>query len=73
MVTPRHLKYLYEQGENISALLRQKMGADHNNKKIGDMIYSPEALVVYPIICAIPCLQIENGILVSKFEEIMNV
>jgi len=41
-------------------------------KKIGDMMFSPEALVVYPIIAGIPCLRIENGIIASKYEEVVN-
>ena len=35
------------------------------------MLYSDEALVVYPIIGGIPCLRIENGIYASKYEEVM--
>jgi len=41
-------------------------------KKVGDMLFSSEALVVYPIIVGIPCLRIENGIIASKYEEIVN-
>ncbi len=40
-------------------------------EEIGDMLFSPEALVVYPIVGGIPCLRIENGILASKYKEIM--
>ena len=40
-------------------------------KKIGGMLFSPEALVVYPIVGGIPCLRIENGIFASKYEEVM--
>ncbi|MCK5092066.1 MAG: methyltransferase domain-containing protein [Gammaproteobacteria bacterium] len=32
------------------------------------MLFSPEALVVYPVIENIPCLRIENGILASSFD-----
>lgn len=39
-------------------------------KKIEGMLFSPEALCVYPIIGGIPCLRIENGIIASKFEEV---
>jgi len=42
-------------------------------KKIGGMLFSPEALVVYPIVGDIPCLRVENGILASKYEEVMKV
>lgn len=40
-------------------------------KKIGGMLFSPEALVVYPTIGGIPCLRIENGIFASKYEEVV--
>jgi uncharacterized protein YbaR (Trm112 family) len=36
---------------------------------IGEMLFSPEALVVYPVVAGIPCLRIENGILASKYKE----
>jgi hypothetical protein len=39
---------------------------------IGGALYSPEALTVYPIIDGIPCLRIENGILASKFKEVID-
>jgi hypothetical protein len=39
--------------------------------KIGGMLFSEEALVVYPVLGGIPCLRIENGILASKYKEIM--
>lgn len=42
-------------------------------EKIGNMMFSPEALVVYPIVGGIPCLRIENGILASKYKEIAEV
>lgn len=38
-------------------------------KEMGGMLFSPEALVVYPVIGGIPCLRIENGIFASKYEE----
>lgn len=40
-------------------------------EQIGGMLFSPEALVVYPIVGGIPCLRIENGIFASKYEEVM--
>lgn len=40
-------------------------------EELGGMLFSPEALVVYPIIGGIPCLRIENGILASKYKEII--
>ncbi len=36
----------------------------------GGMLFSPEALMVYPIVGGIPCLRSENGILASKYEEV---
>lgn len=39
--------------------------------EMGGMFFSPEALMVYPIVGGIPCLRIENGILASKYEEIV--
>ncbi len=35
------------------------------------MLYSPEALCVYPILDGIPCLRVENAIVASKFPEIV--
>jgi hypothetical protein len=40
-------------------------------KNLGDMMFSREALVVYPVVLGIPCLRIENGIVASKFEEVI--
>jgi len=40
-------------------------------EEIGNMLFSPEALVAYPIVGGIPCLRIEHGILASKYKEIM--
>lgn len=40
-------------------------------KPLGGMLFSPEALMVYPIIGGIPCLRIENGVLASKYEDVM--
>lgn len=39
-------------------------------EQIGGMLFSPEGLVVYPIVGSIPCLKIENGIFASKYEEL---
>ncbi len=39
-------------------------------QEIGRMLYSPEALTVYPVIGGIPCLRIEQGIVASKFPEL---
>jgi ubiquinone/menaquinone biosynthesis C-methylase UbiE/uncharacterized protein YbaR (Trm112 family) len=39
-------------------------------KEIDSVMYSPEALVAYPIIGGIPCLRIDNGVLASKLEEV---
>ena len=40
-------------------------------EQIGSMLFSPEALVVYPIVGGIPCLRIENGIFASKYAEVV--
>jgi len=40
-------------------------------EEIADMLFSSEALMVYPIVGGIPCLKIENGILASKYKEVM--
>ena len=38
---------------------------------LAGMLYSPESLVVYPVIDNIPCLRIENGIFASHFQELL--
>jgi uncharacterized protein YbaR (Trm112 family) len=38
-------------------------------KEAGGMLFSPEALTVYPIIGGIPCLRLENGIIASRYLE----
>jgi SAM-dependent methyltransferase len=38
-------------------------------KKADGMLFSPEALTVYPIIGDIPCLRSENGIIASRYLE----
>jgi ubiquinone/menaquinone biosynthesis C-methylase UbiE/uncharacterized protein YbaR (Trm112 family) len=40
--------------------------------KINEIYFSTEALVAYPVLDGIPCLRIENGIIASKYEEIIN-
>jgi ubiquinone/menaquinone biosynthesis C-methylase UbiE len=40
-------------------------------EKMGDHLYSPEALVVYPVLDGIPCLRIENGIIASRYSGIV--
>jgi len=40
-------------------------------EEVGGMMFSAEALVVYPIIGGIPCLRIENGVFASKYLEVM--
>jgi ubiquinone/menaquinone biosynthesis C-methylase UbiE/uncharacterized protein YbaR (Trm112 family) len=42
-------------------------------KEIEGVLFSPEALVVYPIVGGIPCLRIENGIFASKYQEVLGV
>ncbi len=39
MTTPRQLKELYEQGQNISAFLRKEMGVGHNTRQIIEISY----------------------------------
>tara|TARA_B110000259_G_C14028729_1_gene405776 strand:+ start:3242 stop:4144 length:903 start_codon:yes stop_codon:yes gene_type:complete len=39
-------------------------------EEIDGMLFSPEAMAVYPIVSGIPCLKIENGILASKYKEV---
>jgi len=39
--------------------------------ELGGMLYSPEALSVYPVLDDIACLRIENGIAASKYPEIV--
>lgn len=39
-------------------------------EEIGDMLFSPEALVVYPIVGGIPCLRTNSGIFASKYKEV---
>lgn len=40
-------------------------------EKIDGMLFSPEALVAYPLVGGIPCLRTENGILASQYKEFM--
>lgn len=40
-------------------------------EKVGGMLFSPEALVVYPVIGGIPCLTTDSGIFASKYKEVM--
>ena len=35
------------------------------------VLYSPESLTAYPIIGGIPCLRTENGVLASRYEELV--
>ena len=39
MTTPRQLKRLYQQGQNISAFLRHEMGLEHNTREIIEVSY----------------------------------
>ncbi len=41
-------------------------------ERIGGMLFSAEALAVYPVLAGIPCLRIENAIVASKYREISN-
>lgn len=38
--------------------------------ELGGMLFSPEALAVYPVLCGIPCLRSESAILASCYSEI---
>ncbi|QLA17074.1 class I SAM-dependent methyltransferase [Desulfolutivibrio sulfoxidireducens] len=40
--------------------------------KIENFLYSPEALIAYPILLGIPCLRSVNGIFASKIEEFIS-
>lgn len=40
-------------------------------RKVGDVFYCSQSLSIYPIVVDIPCLRVENGILGSKFEEVV--
>ncbi len=37
----------------------------------GDCLFSPEALLAYPVIGGIPCLRIENGIFASRYRDVV--
>ena len=41
-------------------------------EEIGGMMFSPEALSVYPIVGGIPCLRIDNAVLASQFKEFVH-
>jgi hypothetical protein len=43
MLTPRQLKMLYEQGQNISEILREELDVDHNTKEIIEISYDLQA------------------------------
>ena len=40
-------------------------------EEIDNMLFSPEALAVYPVLKGIPCLRVENGIFASKYKEVI--
>ena len=40
-------------------------------KELGGMLFSPEASLVYPIVGGIPCLRTGNGVLASKYEDVI--
>lgn len=40
-------------------------------EEIGGMMFSPEALVVYPVVGEIPCLRTGNGICAGEYREVM--
>lgn len=41
-------------------------------ENLGNIMFSSEALVAYPVLGGIPCLRIENGILASKYKELID-
>ncbi|MBF0123427.1 MAG: methyltransferase domain-containing protein [Candidatus Omnitrophica bacterium] len=41
-------------------------------EEMGNILFSPEALVAYPIVGGIPCLRMENGIFASKYQEVVS-
>ncbi|NEO35161.1 MAG: class I SAM-dependent methyltransferase [Moorea sp. SIOASIH] len=43
MLTPRKLKLLYQQGQNISAILRQEQNTQHNTEEIIEVSYDLQA------------------------------
>jgi len=43
MITPRELKESYAQGKNITALLREALGVDHNTQEIIEISYDIQA------------------------------
>ena len=40
-------------------------------EEVDGSLFSPEGMLVYPIIKGIPCLKIENGIIASKYKEVI--
>ena len=40
-------------------------------QEVNGMLFSPEALSVYPVVGGIPCLRIENAIVASKYRDVM--
>ena len=41
-------------------------------ERVDGMLFSPEALSVYPVMGGIPCLRPDNAIFASKFKEVVN-
>lgn len=40
-------------------------------QEVDGMLFSPDALAIYPVIAGIPCLRIENAIVASKYRKVM--
>lgn len=40
-------------------------------QEVGGMLFSPEGLVVYPVLGGIPCLREDNGVLASRYAEML--
>jgi hypothetical protein len=40
-------------------------------QELGGALFSPEALTVYPVIGGIACLRSENGVIASKFRQVL--
>lgn len=39
----------------------------------GGLLFSPEALVVYPVVGGIPCLRVENGVFASQYADLVGL
>jgi ubiquinone/menaquinone biosynthesis C-methylase UbiE len=58
----------FEPAKHILACPKYKTPLEN----IENMLFSPESLMVYPIVGGIPCLGINNGLVASKFRELIS-